>query len=226
MVGEKYVKAFMERKRDVLYAATKLFLKKGYTHTTMLDIAKESGVEKTAVSRAFGSKENILAELVKYVLEEQFGVVEKFLDGITEDRILFYAAETTLQLYMAESSEHIRDLYLVAYSLPNTSEIIQQTITDKLSVIFKDHLPHFQRSDFYELEIASGGIIRGFMMIPCKEGFTMVRKVARYLETTLLIYRVPDEKIKEAIAFVLQFNYEKLARQTIEQMQRNLESVI
>lgn len=213
-------------RRKTLYAAARLFLKKGYSSATTREIADAAGVHVSAMNRAFGSKENILAELVSYVLEGQFGTTAKLLQGITDDKILFYAAETTLQLYMAESGENIRDLYSAAYSNTASADVIQHNITGKLEVIFKEHLPDLETSDFYELEIASGGIMRSFMLRPCDMYFTIERKVVRFLETTFLVYRVPDEKIQEAIDFVKQFDYPVIARQTIDSMLGFLEDKI
>ena len=102
--------------------------------------------------------------------------------------------------------------------MPATTDIIQQTITGKLENIFKEHLPHFETKDFYELEIASGGIMRGFMTVPCDMYFTMDRKITRFLETTFKLYDVPEEKIKEAIEFVSQFDFKAIAKETVEKM--------
>lgn len=208
-----------------LYAAAKLFLEKGYSNTTMKEIAKAAGIEYNALNRTFRFKENILADLVTYVLREQFASATKLLAGVTDDQILYYAAETTLQLYIVESSEHIRDLYGAAYSLPTTTKIIQDTITGKLENIFKEHLPDLESKDFYEREIASGGIMRGFMTIPCDRYFTMERKVAAFLQTTFLVYEVPKKKIQEAIEFVSQFDYPKVAQDTINAMLNNLTNI-
>lgn len=213
-------------KIKTLHAAAKLFLEKGYSEATTREIAKNAGVNVSAMNRTFGSKENILCELVRYVLEGQFEATEKMLNGFTEDPILFYAAETTLQLYMAESNEYVRDLYAAAYSLPKTSEIIQLTITEKLKHIFHEHLPELETKDFYELEIASGGIMRGFMGKPCDMYFTMGRKVNCFLKTTFRVYEVPKDKIEEAIAFVGQFDYPKMAQQTVCTMLSYLEEKI
>lgn len=211
-------------KSRCLHAAARLFLSKGYTESTVREIAEEAGVNVSAMIRACGSKEDILCELVAYVLEGQFGAAAKLLEGVTDDKILFYAAETTLQLYMAESSEHIREIYSVSYSLPKTSAIIYQSITGKLEQIFSEHLPHLETKDFYEYEIASAGIMRNFMTVPCDIYFTMERKVSRYLETTFLVYRVPDDKIKEAIDFVSRFDYPTIAQNVVENMLSYLES--
>ena len=140
-----------------------------------------------------------------------------------DDKILFYAFETTLQLFMAESSEHMREMYNVSYSLPNSSNIIFNTITGKLEEIFKEHLPHLETKDFYELEIASAGIMRNFMSVPCNMYFTMERKLRRFLETTFLIYRVSDEKINEAIEFVSKYDFKMISQGVLERMLKYLE---
>lgn len=212
--GERY--EVMRKK--MLYTAARLFLEKGYVLTSLKELSAVAGTNTGVLTRTFGSKENILAILVKHVLEGQFSTVKELLKGKTEDKILFYAAETTLQLHIVESDEHLRELYGAAYSLPATTAIIQQTITGKLENIFKEHLPNLETKDFYELEIASGGIMRGFMTIPCDMYFTMDRKIKRFLETTFKLYDVPEEKIKEAIEFVSQFDFKAIAKETVAKM--------
>ena len=202
----------------VLHAAAKLFLTNGFSNTTVRQLAEEANVPANHIYYEMKSKDEILSELVKYALEGQFQATEKFLAGKTGDKIFFYAAETTLQLYMAESSEQIRELYAAAYSLPKTSDIIQRTITEKLEYIFKEHLPHLETKDFYELEIASGGIMRSFMLVPCGPDFPMERKIRCFLESTFRVFGVPDAKICEAVEFVSQFDYVTLAKMIIEQM--------
>lgn len=215
----------VEFRYKVLLAASRMFLEQGYSLSSTRKIASAAGVNVNTMNQFFGAKENILCDLVKYVLESQFDVASEMVAGKTEDKILYYAAETTLQLYMAESSEHIRDLYSAAYSLPATSNYIQHTITEKLEVIFKEQLPGLETKDFYKLEIATGGIIRGFMTIPCDMWFTMDQKVAAFLETTLKIYDVPKEKIQEAIRFVGQFDYPVLVQNAIQSMLKRMEAL-
>lgn len=205
-------------KNHVLFVSARLFLENGYTNTTVLEIADAAQINRGSLLNLFRNKEDILAALVEYVLEGQFSAAEEMLAGKTDDKILFYAAETTLQLYMAESSEYIRDLYNCAYSLPKSMNIIQHTITAKLENIFKDHLPNLESSDFYKLEIASGGVMRAFMAAPCTIWFPMEQKVEAFLQATFKIYDVPQEKIAESIAFVSQIDYKTVAKTTIDNM--------
>lgn len=210
-------------KNNVLFASAKLFLEKGYTNTTILEIANAAQINRGSLLNLFHNKEDILAALVEYVMDGQFTAAEKMLQGKIDDKILFYAAETTLQLYMAESGECTRDLYNCAYSMPKSMKIIQQAITAKLEYIFREHLPNLETLDFYKLEIASGGVMRAFMAAPCSIWFPMEQKVESFLQATFKIYDVPQEKIKECIEFVSRIDYKAVAQSTIDNMIHYLE---
>ena len=97
-----------DTKSLVLHAASKLFIERGYHNTRIKDIANEAGVSYNEVFRILQDKETILCELVGLVLECQFETSKELLKDITEDKLLFYAFETVLQLHIAESKEHIR----------------------------------------------------------------------------------------------------------------------
>ena len=127
-----------------------------------------------------------------------------------------YAFESVLQLYIAESKEHIREMYSVSYSMPVTTHKIYDFITKKLEDTFKDYLPEFDTKEFYELEMASAGIMRGYIINPCTMYFTMDRKVERFLQTSLRIYKVSEEKIMDVIKFITNFNMDKLAQEVLD----------
>ena len=85
----------------VLHAASKLFIERGYSETRIKDIASEANVSYNEVFRTLVDKETILCELVGLVLEFQFEFSKEALKDVTDDKILFYAFETVLQLYIA-----------------------------------------------------------------------------------------------------------------------------
>ena len=91
-------------------------------------------------------------------------------------------------------------------------------MTGKLEKIFAAYQPELEAKDFFEYEIATGGVMRGFMSVPCDLYFTIDRKVRRFLECAFRIFQVPEEKTEEAIAFVSRFDYPTLAKQVVEQM--------
>ena len=63
----------------VLHTAAKMFLEKGYQSSTLREIAKNAGVNYGSLAFAFKNKENILCELVGFVLEGQFEMTAKLL---------------------------------------------------------------------------------------------------------------------------------------------------
>lgn len=196
-----------------------MFLEKGYEAVSVRQIAAAAGINVNTMVRDFGSKENILCGLVEYILTGQFSAAKGMLSGATEDGVLYYAAETALQLHMAEHSEAVRNLYCAAYSLSDTSELILKSVTEMLTIpIFSAYLPGYLPSDFYQLEIATGSIVRGYMTVRCDETFHIDQKVERFLEASLRVYRVPEEKIAEAKEFVKCFDYPAIAAKTIEDM--------
>lgn len=213
-------------KTKILHAAANLFLQIGFEKSTIVRIADEAGVSRGSVGFFFKDKEALLCELVAYVLEGQFEATKKLLENETTDLVLFYATETVLQLHIAESSEHLREMYNVSYSLPRSANVIYHTITTKLEYIFKEYHKDFKTRDFYELEISTAGIMRNHISVPCDMYFTMDRKVKVFLESTFRVLQIPDEKIKEAISFVSKFDFETLSKEVIENMLNYLDSKI
>lgn len=79
---------------------------------------------------AFENKEALLYTLTESMFESQFDNAEKLI-GSSADPLLVYAVETALQMYITELSEPLRELYVMAYSLPTTSEYIYQNTAKK-----------------------------------------------------------------------------------------------
>ncbi len=213
-------------KYKILNAAAKLFLSIGFERATIVKIADTAQVSRGSVCFAFRDKESILCELVAFVIEGQFEATRELLQGVTDDPLLLYAAENVLQLHLAESSEHMREMYQVSYSMPHSSDVIFHTITGKLQEVFQPFCPAWQTRDFYEREIASAGIMRNYMSVPCDMYFTMERKIRAYLEASLLLYHVPAERIAEAIEFVKGYDWASIAEDVINRMLSYLESRI
>ena len=205
-----------ELHRKILTAATALFVQKGYEKTSLTDIAKLSGVSKRIIIYEMNSKEEILVHLVA-----------KFLDGITEasdavstkltdDKLLIFMANEVLQIYMAEMNEDMRNLYLAAYSMPKTSEAVLRIRSEMLFDKFGYLFPSFALKDYYELEIATMGIMRAYMSVPCDMYFTIEAKVDRLLSIMLKIYDVEKQKIDEVKEFIKKIDFESVSKNTVD----------
>lgn len=209
--------------KKVLREASKLFLTIGYEKTSIRMLEKNTGVNYGSIMYAFESKENLVSSLVEYVLEAQFDEASRLIKGKTDDKLLLYVTETVLQLYLAETNEHMREMYNVSYSLPASTKKVHNTITAKLEYIFKESLPNYATKDFYCLELAAAGIMRSYINRQCDMFFTMNDKVEKFIEILLLIYKVPNKKIEEAISFVKQFDFKKIAIDFLQNMPKFFE---
>ena len=168
-------------------------------------------------------------ELVRQMFVGQFEMVERML-GAEADPLLVYAVETSLQMHIAECSEQLRELYAAAYTLPSTSEFIYQNTAEKLTRIFGPYLPGATARDFYELDIASASVTRGFMAKPCDLYFTMEAKLRRYLACCFRIYCVPEEVFRPvvdaAVSMKLHAAAEAVVAQTVRQVEEGYETVM
>lgn len=198
----------------MVYAAVTLFLEKGYQDTKISDITERLRMTAPMFFSVFDDKESILRALVELMFQRQFETVEGELGG-TGDPALIYGIETALQLHIAELSEALRDLYVTAYSLPTTSDTIFRLTAEKLEKLFKARRPDCEAKDFYELELATGGIARNYMAKPCDMHFTMERKISRFLELTLTVFNVPEAERKEVTGQVLGIDLHSAAQRLI-----------
>ena len=198
--------------KKMLHSAISLFLEKGYEKATTAEIARGAGMTPSAFFRAYPSKEALLLELVKQMFDNQFAEAERRTGEM--DQLMMYAVETALQMHLAELSESMRDLYVTAYSLPSTAAYIYRNTAKRLQTIFSPYLPSLQEKDFYELDIASGSITRGFMAMPCDLYFTMEQKLRRYLDCCFKLYDVPKEQREAVIEQVARMDL-RLCRQRV-----------
>lgn len=227
MAGHGLQARGIARRNKMLKAATFLFLEQGYDKTTTTQIAKAAGMSQASFFAAFESKEAILLELTKIMFSSQFVAAAAMMP--TDDPLLLYALETGLQLHITELSEPLRELYVATYSLRSTSEYVYQNTTEKLIKIFAPYLPEAQENDFYELEIASASVTRGFMARPCDLYFTMERKMRRYLSCCFRIYKVPQEVyapvIEAALRRDLKSDAEKIIAATVQRAELGFEQM-
>lgn len=211
-------------RQKMMNSAVTLFLEKGYHNTTTASISRKAGMTGSSFFRAFENKEAVLLALVEDMFDSQFEMAD------FDDPLMVYAVETSIQMNIAELNESLRDLYVTAYSLPATSEYIYRRTADKLKQLFNEYMPEADDREFYEMEIASAGITRGYMAKACSDDFTMEMKLSRYIRCCMRLYRVPEDKIDQAIEKTLAMDLkpvaEKLVNAAISRYRDAFEKVI
>ena len=209
--------ASLAAKKRILTACVRLFLEKGYKGTTIAEILREADVSASTFQNIFHAKDGVLVELVEFMFSNQFRMARQ-MAGETLSPVYVYAAETAIQMTLTELNENLREIYLEAYTQPETTEYIHQNTSTELYRIFSPYLPGYTESDFYELEIGSAGIMRGYMARRCDKYFTLERKLRRFLVMSLSAYKVPEAEQEQVLAFVAGLDVRKRAEQVMHQL--------
>ena len=214
----------MARKNDVantekriLQVCVRLFLEKGYHKAATGQILKDAKVSCSSFQNLFTSKEGVLLELVKFMYENQFGVAGS-ITGSELPPVYVYATETAIQLTLTELNENLRDIYVEAYTRETTLDYIQKETAKELKGIFGAYQPELTEQDFYELELGTAGIMRGYMANPCTEDFTLEQKLNTFLTLALRCYKVPEDEIENVLAYIAGFDVRNLAQSVMEEL--------
>lgn len=212
----------LETKRKILAVCVRLFLEQGYKETSITQITENAGVTRGSFQNLFRTKDAVLLELVETMFSGQFSAA-KSITGQQLPPVYAYAVETAIQLTLTELNERLREIYLEAYSLPDTAEYIHLHTTAELKQIFGGSFPGYSDSDFYEMEIGTAGLMRGYMARKCDIHFPLDRKLSRFLTAAMRVYRVPEEEQEKVLRFIAGLDMEAIATQVIQRLFAMLE---
>ena len=203
-----------ETKRKILTVCVRLFLEQGYKNTSVSQIVDEAGVARGSYLNLFPTKDRILLELTETMFGGQFGMARSIAD-IKLPPVYAYAVETAIQLTLTELNENLREIYIEAYSLPETSEYIYLHTTAELKQIFSANFPDYSDSDFYEMEIGTAGLMRNYMARKCDIHFPLERKLSRFLTAAMRVYRVPEDELEQTVRFVERLDIRSIAERVM-----------
>ena len=183
----------------------------------MLQIFKEAQVSSGSFQNLFRSKDGVLLELVNFMFENQFGMARS-VAGAELPPVYVYAAETALQITLTELNENLREIYLEAYTQEHLLDYIQRATAKELHRIFGPYQPGLTEQDFYELELGTAGLMRGYMANPCTADFPLERKLEKFLTLALRGYKVPERELQQVLSFLAGLDIRGIAQKVMEEL--------
>lgn len=210
-----------ETKRKILTVCVRLFLEQGYKNTSVSQIVDEAGVARGSYLNLFPTKDKILLDLTETMFGGQFGMARSITDTKLPP-VYAYALETAIQLTLTELNENLREIYIEAYSLPDTAEYIYLHTTAELKQIFSANFPDYSESDFYEMEIGTAGLMRNYMARKCDIHFPLERKLSRFLTAAMRVYRVPEDELEQTVRFVERLDIRSIAERVMHSLFQTL----
>lgn len=214
-MGSRYEKE--ESRKKILSACVRLFWVQGFRKTPPKQILQEAGVSAGTFYNLYKSKAGALMELTDFMFSQQFGIAGKLSAGGASPALV-YALETSIQLALTELNENLREIYIEVYTQPDILERIRQKTTAELQRIFGPYLPERSASDFYEMDIGTAAIMRGYMERPCDLYFTLERKIECFLRMTLTVYHVPEAQISEILQTIAALDIRTIADSVMQRL--------
>ena len=201
-------------KLEVIQTATRMFLEKGYSATSIKAIADKLDMSTGHLTFYFPTKEHLLAELVEMLCDFQWTQVRQYVDD-GESLLMAICLELTAMAAICEKNEVAKDFYLAAYTHPMTLEIIRRNDAQRAKLVFEEYCPDWTETQFTEAETLISGIEYASMMTT-RESAPIDVRIAGALNNIMLIYQVPEEVRKKKIQRVLTMEYTAIGRQMLQ----------
>lgn len=210
-------------KRKIIRVATRMFLEKGYTDTSVKMVSDELGISKGNFTFHFPSKEHILAELVEMLCKYQWmRMGEEVNDGISS--LLALCFELMVMASACEQNKVAKDFFVSAYQSPVCLEIIQKNDTERAKDVFAEYCPDWTDEKFREAEILVSGIEYATLNA-IDETVHLEARISGALNTIMMIYNVPEEVRKRKIEKTLSLDYKGMGKRIFKEFRDYVEQM-
>ena len=200
-------------KREIIEEASRQFLEKGFTHTSLAAIAKELSMSTGNLTFHYPTKEHLLAELTDMLCRFHWKQMEREADeGVSS--IMAICLEVTAMAGACEDDPVIKDFLLSAYSSPLCLAEIRRNDTARAMEVFRAYRPDWTEEKFVSAEILVSGIEYATLM-DAGDPVSFELRVSNALSCILGIYGVPEEQAQEKLRKVFAIDYRNIGKQAI-----------
>lgn len=209
-------------KLEIVDEATKQFLDKGFSHTTLASIAKALEMSTGNLTFHYPTKEHMLAELVDILCDFQWNRMEQEAgEGISS--ILAICLELTAMAGACEDDPVIRDFFISSYTSPICLEIIRQNDAKRAKKVFRDYRPDWTDTQFLEAELLVSGIEYATLMTTATY-IPFETRISGALNNILGIYGIPEETRNVKLKKVFAMDYRNIGKQAIAEFKEFVSS--
>ena len=209
-------------KLEIVDEATKQFLDKGFSHTTLASIAKALEMSTGNLTFHYPTKEHMLAELVDILCDFHWDRMEQEAgEGISS--ILAICLELTAMAGACEDDPVIRDFFISSYTSPICLEIIRQNDAKRAKKVFRDYRPDWTDTQFLEAELLVSGIEYATLMTTATY-IPFETRISGALNNILGIYGISEETRNVKLKKVFAMDYRNIGKQAIAEFKEFVSS--
>lgn len=206
---------------EIIQVASRQFLEKGYSGTTVSAISKELEMSPGNLTFHFPTKEHLLAELVDLLCRFQWvRMEEEANEGFSS--VMAICLELTSMASACEADPVIKDFFISSYTSPMCLEIIRRNDTDRAKKVFRESRPDWTDEKFAEAEILCSGIEYATLMT-ANDPVSLETRISGALNVILDIYGIPEDIRQEKIRKVFTMDYQKLGMQVLGEFKEYVE---
>lgn len=201
-------------KLAILQASTELFFEKGFSKTTAALVCERAKVGTGNLTFYYPTKEHILNELVKMMIDFQWQSMEEATDE-GKSSLLAYCLELTTMAAISEDSPEMHDFYLSSYMHPMTLDNIRVNDVEKIKRVFGEYCNDWDDERFYEAECIVSGIEYATLMTT-EHSTSLPVRIEGALNSIMLLFGVPEETRSKKIQKVLAMDYHAIGKKLLE----------
>ena len=206
---------------EIVQEASRQFLEKGYTATTVSAISKALEMSPGNLTFHFPTKEHLLAELVDLLCRFQWKRMEEEADeGISS--IMALCLELSSMASASEDDAVIRDFFISSYTSPMCLKIIRRNDAERAKMLFAAHCPDWSQEQFAEAEILCSGIEYATLMT-ANDPVTLETRISGALNSILTIYGIPEDVRQAKIRRVFAMDHKRLGKQVLQEFRAYVE---
>jgi AcrR family transcriptional regulator len=197
----KREKKSVQTKNNIVEVSRNLFIKQGYTKTTIKQIQSKTGQTIGSIYHFFKNKEDILKQIAAAYLQDSNEIISSFLND--NDPIGQYIMTVYIQLKAIEINCNLTDLFYNSYNLWGISEMICQNNAKRNKVLFEKYNKGMTDDDWFTRSLAINGVLQNIIyeklnigQIPLKDRLRLMMQIA------ISLFNLPPEKIEPSISKV------------------------
>lgn len=202
-------------KLEIIQTATRMFLEKGYSATSIKAIADQLDMSTGHLTFYFPTKDHLLAKLVDMLCSFQWAMVKRYVEE-GESLLMAVCLELTSMAAICEENEVAKDFYLSAYTSPLTLEIIRKNDGQRAKLVFGEYCQDWAEEQFAEAETLVSGIEYATMMTT-EDSAPIDTRISGALNNIMMIYQVPEETRRQKIQRVLAMDYTAIGRAVLQE---------
>lgn len=210
-------------KVEIIQVASRLFLEKGVTNTSIKMICDELNISAGNLTFHFPTKEHLLAVLAELLCKFQWEIVQKETDGGMSP-LLAICLELVAMAAICEENRIAKDFYISAYTHPMSLEIIRRSDARRAREVLEEFGLCYDEARFCQKEILISGIEYGTLMTT-GEDVPLQQRIAGALEGIMGIFEIPEAVQKVKIRKALAVDSRLLGRRIFREFREYVENL-